>query len=146
MVSLASLVPCGMARKLPMYVDTDFSRSNIASTYSGLTAPASTRIWPASRIASSFVAAVPGTLIWDNVKMSLILRKLLCQGGVFGRGGGADQIDPTLGRDQLGAALSCLLVTFSSSTIASYFGLFMKLSTETCCALGDIVCARGVRS
>ena len=22
----------------------------------------------------------------------------------------------------------------------------MKLSTETCCALGDIVCARGVRS
>ena len=24
---LASLVPCGMARKLPMYVDTDFSLS-----------------------------------------------------------------------------------------------------------------------
>ena len=33
---MASLVPCGMASSLPMYVDTDFSRSCIASTYAGL--------------------------------------------------------------------------------------------------------------
>ena len=38
------------------------------------------------------------------------------------------------------------LVVFSSSTMASYCGLFMKLSTDTCCADGDIVRARAVRS
>ena len=38
------------------------------------------------------------------------------------------------------------LVVFSCSTIASYCGLFMKLSTETCWAEGDMVRARGVRS
>gem|GEM_PF-5125303 len=39
---------------------------------------------------------------------------------------------PRSGVAQLFAVLPCGLVTFSSSTIASYFGLFMKLSTETC--------------
>src|SRR3954468_16991640 len=59
-----------------MYVETDFSRSNIASTYSGLTAPASTRSWPASLIASSLLVAAPGTLIWDKARMSLIASSL----------------------------------------------------------------------
>src|SRR3954453_16825947 len=62
-----------------MYVDTDFSRSNIASTYPALTAPASTKISPASRIASSLLPAVPGTLICANVKISLTLHRLLHQ-------------------------------------------------------------------
>src|SRR5215217_1531835 len=42
--------------------------------------------------------------------------------------------------------VSCVLVVFSSSTMASYCGLFMKLSTDTCWAEGDMLCARGVRS
>src|SRR3954463_2515178 len=62
-----------------MYVDTDFSRSNIASTYPALTSPASTKISPASRIASSLLPAVPGTLICANVKISLTLHRLLHQ-------------------------------------------------------------------
>src|SRR3954447_9170561 len=48
---------------------------------------------------------------------------------------------------QLGALLSWgVLVRFNSSTMASYFGLLMKLSTETCWALGVRSLARGVRS
>src|SRR5215204_3344348 len=72
MLSLASLVPCGMASRFPMYVDTDFSRSNMASTYEGLTAPESTRSWPASRMASSLLRAAPGTLMWAGVRTSLM--------------------------------------------------------------------------
>src|SRR4029078_9674445 len=34
------------------------------------------------------------------------------------------------------APLPCALVIFNSSTISSYRGLFMKLPTDTCCALG----------
>src|SRR6478752_9890670 len=40
--------------------------------YAGSTAPASTRIWPASRMASSLPVAVPGVLIWDTFRMSLM--------------------------------------------------------------------------
>src|SRR4051794_5410555 len=50
------------------------------------------------------------------------------------------------GSGQRGDEAPSALVVFSSSTMASYWGLFMKLSTETCCADGDMVLARGVRS
>src|SRR3954469_23625083 len=55
-----------------MYVETDFSRSNIASTYAGLTAPASTSSCPASRIASSLLVAAPGTLTIGRGSTSLM--------------------------------------------------------------------------
>jgi hypothetical protein len=42
-----------------MRVETDFSRSCIASTYDASTAPAATRSCPASAIASSRVRALP---------------------------------------------------------------------------------------
>src|SRR4051794_8481582 len=44
----------------------------MASTYAGLTAPASTSSCPASRMASSLLRAVPGTLTWDGVRTSLM--------------------------------------------------------------------------
>src|SRR5215213_2493829 len=51
------------------------------------------------------------------------------------------------GRAQLGAPLpSVALVCCTSSTTASYLGLFMKFSTETCWALGVRSMARRVRS
>src|SRR4051795_362882 len=128
-----------------MYVDTDRSRSNIASTYPALTAPASTRISPASRIASSLLPAVPGTLICDNVKISLIPHHS-SRITHLPRAPSPKFAKHVKFGGQLLAVLSWALVTLSSSTIASYFGLFMKLSTDTCSALGDIVSARGVRS
>src|SRR5215218_3848298 len=45
--------------------------------YAGSTAPASTRISPVSRMASSLLRAVPGILIWDSVRTSLMGRALL---------------------------------------------------------------------
>src|SRR3954447_11877051 len=50
------------------------------------------------------------------------------------------------GRVQRAEVGSDALVAFSSATIASYCGLLRKLSTDTCWADGDMVCARGVRS
>src|SRR5918995_6111683 len=47
--------------------------------YSGVTAPASTSISPASRMASSLLRAVPGTLIRDGVRTSLMRSELLCR-------------------------------------------------------------------
>src|SRR4051794_35198799 len=44
----------------------------MASTYAGLTAPASTSSCPASRIASSLLVAAPGTLIIGRVSTSLM--------------------------------------------------------------------------
>src|SRR6476661_5184729 len=75
-----------------MYVETDFSRSYMASMYSGVTAPALTRISPASRMDSSLLRAVPGTLIWDSVKTSLMARQLLCRSGSARRGTAARSV------------------------------------------------------
>src|SRR6478735_4286148 len=50
--------------------------------YSGPTAPASTRICPASRIASSLLVAAPGVLICEAVRMSLMVPTMAQNAGV----------------------------------------------------------------
>src|SRR5215211_9285568 len=54
--------------------------------YWGVTAPAVTRIPPASRMASSLLRAVPGILIWDSDSTSLMRSELLVGGGNNSRG------------------------------------------------------------
>src|SRR6478752_2472911 len=103
--------------------------------YAGSTAPASTRICPASRMASSLPVAVPGVLIWDTFRMSLM------RWNSFESGLRRACFDA--GRDQVDEVA---LVTLSSSTISSYFGLLMKLATEMCWAVGALSRALGVRS
>ena len=46
MCSRLASVPWGIAKPMPMYVDTDCSRSRIASAYAGPAAPISTRTAP----------------------------------------------------------------------------------------------------
>src|SRR5690606_19438923 len=55
--ALPARVACGMATPSPMYVDTDSSRSSMAGTYSGATAPVATSTSPQARMASAFPAA-----------------------------------------------------------------------------------------
>ena len=70
MSAFASLVPCGMARPLPMKVETEVSRSCIASTYAWSTAPAATSSCPASVIAASARAPqVPGPTLLREVEV-----------------------------------------------------------------------------
>src|SRR6478752_4062207 len=58
MCSRLASVPWGMAKPIPMYVDTDCSRSRIASAYAGPAAPISTRTAPHWRSASSLSVAL----------------------------------------------------------------------------------------
>src|SRR4051794_30079267 len=55
--SLPAKVPCGIATPSPTYVEIVPSRSSIASTYAGLTAPTRTSASPHARTASSLLSA-----------------------------------------------------------------------------------------
>src|SRR5215210_1768791 len=73
---LESLVPCGIATAFPMYVETDFSRSNIESTYRSSTFPFSTSNAPARWIASSRLLKLAPSSTVFGVSISDIFRLL----------------------------------------------------------------------
>src|SRR2546426_9751354 len=106
--------------------------------YSGSTAPTLTKISPASRMDSSLVRAVPGTLTWDCVRTSLMRSGSFVDRTQFRqhRKTGEHRGVPPFAVGQFELLARGALVRCNSSTMASYLGLFMKLSTETCCALG----------
>src|SRR4051794_7790401 len=106
-------------------------------------------------MASSLLRAVPATFTWDKLRTSVIpatpsrgsdrFGTVRDEWRAEGRRGGSPRL--LRGQAQLGALLPCgALVRFHSSPLASYLGLLMKLSTDTCWALGVRSLARGVRS
>ena len=122
---MASLVPCGIASPLPMNVETDFSRSCMEATYDWSTAPASTSSWPASSMAASRSAAVPPSTIELGAQHVALDTVAASSATAAPRRPGPASI---------------------SSTISSYLGLPMKLSTDTWIADGVFCLARSVRS
>ena len=108
-----------------MNVETDFSRSCMEATYASSTAPACTSRWPASSIAASRSVAVPPRTI-ELAEQHVDLDAVA---GCPPRRRSPPAVDWSI-----------------SSTISSYRGLPMKLSTETWIADGVFSRARSVRS
>ena len=109
-----------------MCVDTEVSRSCIAATYDASTAPALTSSCPASSIAASRLLAVP--------PRTIELGESTSSSTPADSSATATAVPPPDDDSSI------------SSTISSYRGLPMKLSTETWIADGVRCLARSVRS